>query len=327
MLVNESDDPVCVAFAADNIVSKGLAAATRSVADRLAEQGRPATIFVVDCGLSRRTRRAVSRSLRGTTASVAWLPVTGAASDLLLKLSVRSTRPYPASAYARLLLPALLPPEVTRVIYFDADMIARHDLLPLWEADMGSDVLFAVRDLPLENGNARRIARTVDQARFPYPAESVYFQSGLLVIDVKSFRAERLAEQAIDFLGEYPSMHFPDQDALNALATTRTRLIDPRWNQMSAVYRYPDKAKEPSPFDADTLRELQDDPFIVHYSGRPKPWELFCDHPLVGDWYAALDRTEWKGWRPSRLNAAVSRAFRASRVLRKRIYRGLRRLG
>lgn len=317
------DAPVCVAFAADGIMAKGLAAAARSVADRLAERGREGRLFVVDCGVPRRARQRIERSLWGTTSTITWLPVRGAAAALLRTLSTRSTRPYPPAAYARLLLPALLPADVERVMYLDADMIARHDVLPLWNEPMGDDVLFAVRDLPLANGNAARIARTVDQELYPYAADSVYFQSGLLVLDIRAFREEHIAERAFELLAAYPMMQFPDQDALNALLTRRSRLVDPRWNQMTAVYSYPDWDLEESPFAPEVLAELQDDPLIVHYSGRPKPWELGCQHPLVEDWFASLDRTHWHGWRPTRVNSLVARVPRVARTLRKKIVRAL----
>lgn len=316
---------VCVAFAADNNVAKGLAAAMRSTADRLREGGRAGRFFVVDCGVSSAAKRAIERSLRDTTSTVTWLGA-GRGGDLLRSLSSRSSRPYPASAYARLLLPALLPNDVHRVLYLDADIVVRRDPSPLWDEPMDGDVLFAVADLPHDNGNAARIARVVDQGDYPYRESSAYFQSGVLLMDIEAFRREGIADRAIRFLARYPGMQFPDQDALNALLVDRTRLIDPRWNQMAAAYAYDVARADESPFDAETLRHLQRDPFIVHYSGRPKPWEPGCRHPLRDEWTAALDRTVWTGWRPNAVNGAAARVPRIPRVLRKRVQTALARL-
>lgn len=312
------DDRVHVGFAADNNVAKGLAAAMRSTADRLAEAGRAGSFAVVDCGVAGSAKSAIERSLIGTPADVRWLPA-GRHGALLRSLSSRSSRPYPASAYARLLLPGLLPDDVHRIIYLDADVVVRHDPTFLWDEPMGDDVLFAVADLPHDNGNAQRIARTVDQTRYPYSAAHTYFQSGVLVMDIARMRRERIAERAFAFLAEYPTMQFPDQDALNALLADATRLIDPRWNQMAAVYRYEPEHAADGPFDAATLRTLQSDPFVVHYSGRPKPWERDCRHPLLDDWNRAIDRTAWRGWRPNALNATFARARRMPRMLSKRV--------
>lgn len=316
---------VAVALASDSVMRLGLAAAAQSVCRRVQERGGRATVYVVDCGVPARARRRIAASTAKAGGRVEWLPVQGAAANLLRQLSTSSSRPYPPAAYARLLLPALLPPSLDRVVYLDADMVVRHDILPLWNEPFDGDVLFAVRDLPLDNGNAARIARTVDQEKYPYSAENTYFQSGLLVIDLATFRSENIAERAFAFLAEYPTMQFPDQDALNALLSTRTRLIDPRWNQMTAVFAYPDSSIEPSPFSPEDLAALQRDPHIVHYSGRPKPWERGCRHPLVSEWYDSLEDTSWRGWRPNLLNTTLSRIPRAVRVARKKIARLLSR--
>ena len=312
---------IAVAFAADNIVAKGLAAAARSAADRIEEAGRQAEFYVVDCGLSRRSKKRIELSLESTSATISWLSADRRNGGTLLRqLSTRSTRPYPPSAYARLLLPGLLPGHVDRVVYLDADVVVHDDPSWLWDEPMGDDVLFAVADLPHDNGNAGRIARTVDQIRYPYAPSTVYFQSGVLVIDIAKFRQEDLAAKAFEFLATYPQMQFPDQDALNVLLATRTRLVDPRWNQMAAVYRY-DSDNRDGPFDPTTLLRLQTEPFIIHYSGRPKPWEPECQHPLLHEWFAAIDRTVWNGWRPNRLNGVLDRLPRAPRVVQKRLSR------
>lgn len=315
---------VHIAFAADNVVSKGLAAAVRSVDESLARAGRSGAVYVVDCGLTARSRRKVTHSADPTRTTVTWLTVRDEAQELVRSLSAGSTRPYPPAAYARLLLPALLPREVEKVVYLDADTIVRGDVADLWSEDMGDSPLFAVQDLPLDNGNAARIARTVDQDLYPYDPGQVYFQSGVLVMDIAAFRRERLAETAFAFLREYPTMQFPDQDALNALLASRTRMMDPRWNQMVAVYRYPDAAA--SPFDDEQFRLLRDDPFVVHYSGRPKPWEPGCEHPWLDEWLGVLDRTPWAGWRPTPWNGFLERLPRIPRVAQRRVRTLLRAL-
>lgn len=324
-MVHLTDAPrVRIAFAADNFVSKGLAAAVRSVDDSLARAGRTGAVYVVDCGLNRRSRRKITHSADPARTSVTWLTVRDDAQDLVRSLSAGSTRPYPPAAYARLLLPALLPDSVEKVVYLDADTIVRGDIASLWDQDMSGTPLFAVQDLPLENGNAARIARTVDQGRYPYDPSSVYFQSGVLVMDIQAFRREHLAESAFAFLREYPTMQFPDQDALNALLAHRTKMMDSRWNQMVAIYRYADAAA--SPFGEEQFRQLREDPYVVHYSGRPKPWEPGCEHPWLGEWFAIIDRTPWAGWRPTRWNGFLERVPRIPRVLQRRLRTMLREI-
>lgn len=314
-----ADGVIHLVFSADNVMAIPLAAAIASAAATLAPDRR-LDVHVLDCGVAARNRRRVAQGLADGPHRLSWIPVEAAARRLLQNLYVGSTRHYPPSAYARLLMGELLPAAVTRVLYLDADTIVLRDLAALWETPLGGAVMGAIADLPRANGCSARLAALVDQAVHPYDADIVYVQSGVMLIDLAAFRAEGLGHRAVACLTDYPMLTFPDQDALNLLVGARRQLLDPRWNQMSSVYW--DGAERD--FGADELAELRDRPFIVHYSGRPKPWELGCRHPLADRWFAALARTSWAGWRPTRVNRAVAWAPRGLRLAGKKLSRLLR---
>ena len=48
--------------------------------------------------------------------------------------------------YYRYLFADMLPREITKIIYLDADIICKGDILPLWQTDLQGRVLGAVRD-------------------------------------------------------------------------------------------------------------------------------------------------------------------------------------
>jgi lipopolysaccharide biosynthesis glycosyltransferase len=309
-----------VVFSADNVVAMPLAVAIASVV-RTAARPEALRFHVLDGGLSPRSRRRIDAMAAQRGHAVSWLPVASGDADRLSRLYTRSTRDYPPSAYARLLIGDLLPPTASKAIYLDADVIARVDIARLWASPMEGALALAVADMPFDNGCLARIRRTVDPARHPVPADLVYFQSGVMVFDLDGFRAGRIGEKAFECLRAYPTLTFPDQDALNIVLAGRSRLIDPRWNQMTAVFGY--DTPEGTPFDAATLAALREDPFIVHFSGRPKPWEQGCAHPFLDEWIALQAETPWAGWRPTPLNRAIAWLPRGRRLAVKRLRRRL----
>lgn len=47
------------------------------------------------------------------------------------------------------------------------------------------------------------------------------------------------------------------------------------------------------------------DPWIVHFSGRLKPWLYKARQPADGLFFQCLDRTEWRGVRPPQNPRAI----------------------
>ena len=216
-------------------------------------------------------------------------------------------------AYVRLLMPALLPADVTRVIYLDADMLVRRDLGELWDEDQGGHALLAVQDYAAPCIDAPSTVLNFERcqkylaANWPVanfralglPVDAKYFNSGLLVIDLAQWRREHYAEQVLECLRTHRQhVLWWDQYALNVVLAGKWRAIDQRWNQGAHIFVYPNWRE--SPFDRETFARLRTSPWIVHFCSPTKPWHYFCHHPNTRDFYRCLRNTDWSGWRPSR---------------------------
>ena len=84
----------------------------------------------------------------------------------------------------RIFLPELLP-GVDRVLYLDADTIAVDSLSPLWEVPLGDSYLAAVTNVFQPNHFHR-------PAQLGLPGPKVYFNSGVLLMNLDQMRARRL---------------------------------------------------------------------------------------------------------------------------------------
>ncbi|MEL6914713.1 MAG: glycosyltransferase family 8 protein [Pseudomonadota bacterium] len=311
---------ISVVFAADNILALALGVAIASVLTNR----KPDTsldIHVLSCGISTSNRQKIASQFEaGDADALHWHEITGADMKLLQDLFTASNRPYPPAAYARLLAGKLLH-GVDRAIYLDTDVIVATDLTPLWETPFDGATLLAIRDLPDSNDHVPRLKALLspeDVERFGLDQEAHYFQSGVLVFDLDAFRRSGF-DELIDCLRRYPDLTFPDNDALNIVFRQRTKLVDPRWNQMASVFWYGSAAE--SPYDAQLFEELVHRPYIIHYSGRPKPWEDGCSHPLSGKWDEAFEVSAWRDWRPTRMSMVSDRLQRARRKITKKLRR------
>ena len=92
--------------------------------------------------------------------------------------------------YYRYLFADLLPKSVKRLIYMDADIICKGDLLPLWQTDLQGKMLGAVRDW----GEAKSCGRIgLKNGR--------YFNSGVLLMDLVKVAAAKADAEAVSVAG------------------------------------------------------------------------------------------------------------------------------
>jgi len=109
----------------------------------------------------------------------------------------------------RLLAGEILPAEIQRIIYLDADIIVQLDIAELWQQCLlGGGSLAAVLDHSIQQDGHPLAARG-------YFALNRYFNAGVLLIQLAAFRARPVLADGLRFLQETGSIIAPDQDILN----------------------------------------------------------------------------------------------------------------
>ncbi|SCG75817.1 glycosyltransferase family 8 protein [Micromonospora coxensis] len=163
--------------------------------------------------------------------------------------------------YLRLLVPAALPAEVRRVLYLDCDTMCTNSLAPLFEVDMGGVPVGAVRDpfnrRLLDMGGIPGLATYRDLD--PY---GLYFNSGVLLIDVDRWKECEVTERSLAYLGRHAhESRYPDQDALNYAVYDNWLRLPRRWNDLMAWRLEPEFGGKLS------------DSAVLHPAGPIKPWQ------------------------------------------------------
>ena len=184
---------------------------------------------------------------------------------------------YSKSSMIRLLVPQLFSEDVERVLYIDSDVVVNDDISQLWHFRLDSLPVWAVND-----GLPGAFKNSITD-RFPEVDardNALYFNSGVLLINLPEWRSQKISERALEFLKEHSQkLSFPDQDALNAVIAGHWGQLPNRWNMQ--VYRIN------QPYGASAGERG-----IVHYTTF-KPWERGYTSRHKVTFFKAYLRSRW----------------------------------
>lgn len=293
------DEPIVLVCSADENYAMPMTVMLYSALANLKSKEVKILLFILDGGIKPSTKRKIESSLQFNQLEIHWIEVER---ERFKNLPAKHLTP---AVYYRLSMAEVLPEQYTKVIYLDSDMVVLGDLQELWNIEIEEEYVLAVRD-----GSLISTATGLSNYQeLGLPPDALYFNSGLLVVNLQKWRDDQIGARAIQFVEKnHKTIHQFDQDALNAILVGKWREIDPRWNQLPQLYLIPIEAGF---FDSpEKHRAALDDPLIIHYAGA-KPWHLGCDHPKIDQFEKYLDQTTWAGTRDTQ---------------RKRLVRKLRRL-
>ncbi len=300
-------EPMVLACAADDFFAMPLAVTVRSVLDHLNPQ-RQLILYILDGGIRPLNRQRIIQSLDSQRINIHWIKPS---SQRLEAIALSCQNTYPISAYHRLLLPEIIPQAYDRVIYLDTDIIVLADLEELWTMDFGDYYLLAATDAANRHMYWPKHLKHLDLKAMGVTEKDKYLQSGVLVIDLKKWRAEGIADRVIQFIADHSELPYPDQDALNFVLAGKWYELDPRWNQIPVAHHF--KHWQDSPYTEQQLFDVVHHPFMVHYGSKPKPWDRRCTHPQKSLWYESLNKTAWSGWQDTHINHNIRLLRRAVR--------------
>jgi len=167
------------------------------------------------------------------------------------------TSTWTSAVYYRLYFPLLVPASVNRLLYLDTDTIVVNNLAQLYTSDLEHYPVGAVYD---------NWVKTAPQLGIK--EEGNYFNSGVLLIDVKKWNAQRISDASFAFLSANPEkIKYVDQDALNAVLMNNWKKLNAKYNLMYS-YISEDLSKE-------ELNKFVADKVILHFTLQ-RPWYLLC---------------------------------------------------
>ncbi len=182
--------------------------------------------------------------------------------------------PYITSdTFSKMLFPDMKD-DTEKIVYTDIDVVFKDDITKLFNEDLSGHVIGAVEGISHSDGK--------DNIRLNIDKNHKYFQAGLLLIDCKKWREEKITSACFRILRGNQKLRYADQDLLNIVFS------DNNYKKLHQKYCViPFQLSEMQDFSEDS-REALKNPFIIHYAGGNKPW--ITSGPLENDFwkYAAM---------------------------------------
>ena len=183
------------------------------------------------------------------------------------------------AAYARIFIPQLLHDE-KRVVYLDGDTLVNGSFKELLEIDLkGCPFALGVDCVP---SSYRKVINL--------PKSSPYFNSGVMLIDLETWRSHRCTDRFLEELNN-PSGPNPlgDQDIFCRAFLGEIALLPPKWNFISHffLFSYEGLARVVGGrnclvFTKEQYEEASQDPRVYHFLGHTlgRPWYTSSRHPM-----------------------------------------------
>ena len=166
-------------------------------------------------------------------------------------------------------------PQYDKAVYLDSDVILLEDIAELYRTDIGDNLVGAVYEQNTDR-SPMFTNYVEDIIGIPY---YTYFNSGVMVMNLKEFRKFKVQDRFIGMLTEYNfDCLAPDQEYLNVICHGRVKYLPTGWNKHS----FPEAPEG----------ELK----LCHYALSNKPWhyedtingEYFWEYAKKSEFYGSL---------------------------------------
>lgn len=191
------------------------------------------------------------------------------------------------SNYFRLFIPEFT--ECDKVLYLDSDIVVESNVDEFFNYDIDDYYVAAV-----ENPGF------MDHDRLYMSSSADYFNSGVMLINVKKWKIEKIGRRVVDFVNSEPErIAFVDQCGLNAIINGRWLKIPPKYNQQACIF---EKNINLSCYIESELEEAKKNPVVIHYTGSLKPWHFSNKHPYKKKYWHYRSKTDYRSYLSDDLN-------------------------
>lgn len=158
---------------------------------------------------------------------------------------------YSKTTYYRMFIAEMFP-EYDKAIYIDSDTIVLGDMAELYHKDL--------KDFYVGAAHEQVMVQTDVYGEYVEKVLGInrnhYFNAGLLLINCKAFRENKILEQFVALLDEYTFVVTQDEDYLNLLCKDKVLWLEQQWNM---------EVFGEIPYADDTFK-------VLHYIMVSKPW-------------------------------------------------------
>lgn len=136
----------------------------------------------------------------------------------------------PLETYFRIIALDMLPENVNKVLYLDADMIIKKSLKDLYNINIDKLSAIACKDI---YGYIYGVGNKSEE-RLGLKNKGRYFNAGMMLFNIKYCREHNICQKTIDFIKEHSDIIiWQDQDALNVILEESVGLV--QWEMFNCT--------------------------------------------------------------------------------------------
>lgn len=234
-------------YACDDAFIKFTAVSIKSLLEN-ANQNEYYKIYILNDGVSEDAATVINQ-LKTDFCDIKFVCVKEQLKKIHVELPLRDY--YSKTTYYRMFI-AELYPEYDKAIYIDSDTIVLGDISEMYHIDLKENLVGACHDQAMVQtevyGTYVEKVMGIDRNEF--------FNAGVLLINCKAFRKEKVLAQFISLLGIYTFVVTQDEDYLNVICRDKVLWLNQAWN--TEVYG--------------NINVEEKDIKIIHYIMVAKPW-------------------------------------------------------
>ncbi len=266
---------ISIVVASDNHYAILIAALLKSI-DLNHKTEEHIDFHIIDDGISSSTKTKLNSIVDPGRITLKWFESKKVIpSNLAIPVDSSS---FPLTAYLRVFSPYVIDQNTDKLIYLDVDTIVQDDISKLWNTSLGNYTIGAIQD----------VGKTVDCAWGGIPnfkelgleADTKYFNSGVLLINAKKWRAENISSDVIAALSKYKKhVRLADQYGMNVVMANKWFELNPNWNWFA-------------------FKE-NENPSIVHFLDIKPIFKSYSSQEIYKqEFYRYLSLTPWKNFKP-----------------------------
>lgn len=201
-------------------------------------------------------------------------------SQMLAACPIREEDHLTIATYYRLLMADILPQQLDKILYLDCDIIINDSIKEFWDTPLDGYALAAIEELGCSLPDVYE--------RLGYNRRYGYFNAGVLLVNLDYWRKCHLTQCFLEYVSHnFSRLKSHDQDVLNALLHDKCLHVSYEWNVEEAFYHY--SVMKRLKHDK-VLKSILCHPKILHYTWKPKPWEVHCKHPFRIKYYIYISK-------------------------------------
>lgn len=269
------------------------------------------SVYILDNGISARNRKLLEAICSFHRRTVCFIDTSHF--EDIIGFPVRTAGFNPV-ILARLFLTRYIPDTIDKILYLDCDTIVAQSLECLDTLDLDRYYFAAVPELYMPSGRIKRLGLDRD---------AVYYNSGVMLINLRLWRVDRLAEY---FMKYYEKMQdallYADQDILNYCCRNRILTLSHSYNLSPNLYYFPRffiRRLQPAYYmhSREEYLAILKNPCIIHYLGDERPW-IHGNKNVYRDYYERYHSlSPWKDTSPVYGREAYMKCYHILNVITK----------